>query len=336
MALEQARESAAEYITAGWRGNDRVAEKRVRQAAQVRRETIELLVPSFHALRRAHLNGRSADQYESIWDRLILPEIGSTAINGLKRREVANLMDRVERAVGSSVADKIHEQLTLFFRWYAERDDDFTSPLVRTMKRHRKGTGARSMTDDELRQFWTACAEAGIAGAAGRLCLLTASRRNETTRATWAEISDDGIWTIPCNRYKTKREHIIPLSATAQGVVSELDTALPYLFSLTECAPDNWTLWRTIVHVGGPDGDRLSWHSLRKTARTLMSRAGVRSEHAERALGHVQGAVERAYDKHEYLAEKKTAFEALATEIERVVKVRPPEKRHATRWAAMA
>ena len=73
------------------------------------------------------------------------------------------------------------------------------------------------------------------------------------------------------------------------------------------------------MHVGGPSGDGLSWHSLRKTARTLMSRAGVRSDHAERALGHVQGAVERAYDKHEYLVEKRAAFEALAREIERVI-----------------
>ena len=73
-------------------------------------------------------------------------------------------------------------------------------------------------------------------------------------------------------------------------------------------------------------GEGLSWHSLRKTARTLMSRSGVRSEYAERALGHVQGAVERAYDKHEYLIEKRTALAALAMEVDRVV----DEVEHAT------
>ena len=93
------------------------------------------------------------------------------------------------------------------------------------------------MTDDELRQFWLACGEAGIAGSAGRLCLLTATRRNETTRSAWSELSSDGVWTIPSNRYKTKREHVIPLSQVAQDVVSELDIASPYLFSLTDCRP---------------------------------------------------------------------------------------------------
>jgi integrase len=297
-----------------------VAEKRALQAVQARqKDTLEALMDTFHAARRSHLKGRSADQYESIWRRLILPDIGSTAISDIRRRQVAGLMDRIESRAGSSVADRVHEQLAIFFRWYAERDDEFTSPLVRTMKRHRKGPGARPMTDNELQRFWSACSQAGIAGAAGRFCLLTATRRDETTKAVWTEISDDGIWTIPCDRYKTAREHIVPLSTAAQALMSELEKASLYIFSMTACAPDSWTLWTTIMQVGGPSEDGLSWHSLRKTARTLMSRAGVRSDHAERALGHVQGAVERAYDKHDYLAEKRHAFDALAVQIGRII-----------------
>jgi integrase len=226
---------------------------------------------------------------------------------------------------GTSVADRVHEQLGLFFRWYAGRDDDFTSPLVRTIKRHRKGTGARPMTDDELRLFWSSCDKAGLAGAAARLCLLTATRRNETTHARWAEVSNDGIWTIPSDRYKTKLEHMIPLSGAARQVLSNLPHLSLYIFSATRCPPDTWTLWTAVARAGGPIGEGLSWHSLRKTARTLMSRAGVRSDHAERALGHVQAAIQRAYDKHSYLAEKRAAFEALAVEITRVAEGQPTD-----------
>lgn len=318
MTPEQARERAAEHVSAGWKGNDPVAEKRAVLAAQARQrdDTFAALVEAFYAARRPHINARSSRQYISIWQRLILPELGRKAVTDVKRREVANLMDRVSREVGSSVADRIHEQLAMFFRWYAERDDDFISPLTRTLNRHRKGTGARPMTDDELREFWFACGSAGIAGAAGRFCLLTASRRCETTRATWTELSADGIWCIPGSRYKTQREHVIPLSRAAMAVILQIERTGPYVFSLTGSAPDSWTFWKRIA---GPTGAGLSWHSLRKTARTLMSRAGVPSDHAERCLGHVQGAIERAYDKHEYLAEKKSAFEALADAIERIV-----------------
>jgi integrase len=61
-------------------------------------------------------------------------------------------------------------------------------------------------------------------------------------------------------------------------------------------------------------------HDLRRTARSLMSRAGVPTDHAERCLGHVIGGVRGVYDKHEYLEEKKVAFNRLAALINSIVK----------------
>src|SRR5205085_10987030 len=60
-------------------------------------------------------------------------------------------------------------------------------------------------------------------------------------------------------------------------------------------------------------------HDLRRTARSLMSRAGVPSDHAERCLGHVLAGVRGTYDRHEYHGEKLRAFEALAALVERIV-----------------
>ena len=59
-------------------------------------------------------------------------------------------------------------------------------------------------------------------------------------------------------------------------------------------------------------------HDLRRTARSLLSRAGVASDHAERCLGHVIGGVRGIYDRHEYFEEKK-AFEALAAQIDMII-----------------
>ena len=60
-------------------------------------------------------------------------------------------------------------------------------------------------------------------------------------------------------------------------------------------------------------------HDLRRTARSLMSRAGVDADHAERCLGHVIGGVRGTYDRHAYYDEKKQAFEALAGQIDRIL-----------------
>jgi integrase len=60
-------------------------------------------------------------------------------------------------------------------------------------------------------------------------------------------------------------------------------------------------------------------HDLRRTARSLMSRAGVPSDHAERCLGHVIPGVRGIYDRYEFKLEKARAFEALAAQIERII-----------------
>ena len=60
-------------------------------------------------------------------------------------------------------------------------------------------------------------------------------------------------------------------------------------------------------------------HDLRRTARSLMSRAGVRPDIAERVLGHTIKGVEGVYDRHTYEQEKAYALEALARLVATIV-----------------
>jgi integrase len=59
-------------------------------------------------------------------------------------------------------------------------------------------------------------------------------------------------------------------------------------------------------------------HDLRRTARSLLSRAGVNPDVAERCLGHRMGGIRGVYDRHRYLDEMRAAFEALAGQIDAV------------------
>jgi integrase len=67
----------------------------------------------------------------------------------------------------------------------------------------------------------------------------------------------------------------------------------------------------------------MDMHDLRRTARSLMSRAGVQSEHAERVLGHAIVGVEGVYDQYDYRREKTDALEKLADLIERILNPKP-------------
>ena len=60
-------------------------------------------------------------------------------------------------------------------------------------------------------------------------------------------------------------------------------------------------------------------YDLRRTARPLMSCAGVRPDIAERVIGHAIRGVESVYDRHAYSAEKAHALNALAGLIHSIV-----------------
>ena len=64
---------------------------------------------------------------------------------------------------------------------------------------------------------------------------------------------------------------------------------------------------------------------LRRSARTLLSRV-TSPDTAERCLGHALPGIRGTYDLHDYEKEKRHAFEALAAEIERIVRPPPAEK----------
>jgi integrase len=77
-----------------------------------------------------------------------------------------------------------------------------------------------------------------------------------------------------------------------------------------------WRLKQQLDAKSGTSGWTL--HDLRRTARSLMARAGVPDRHAEECLGHVAGGVLGVYDRHRYEAEKLRAYEMLAAQIERI------------------
>jgi integrase len=64
-------------------------------------------------------------------------------------------------------------------------------------------------------------------------------------------------------------------------------------------------------------------HDLRRTARSLMSRAKVISEHAERCLGHRIPGIEGIYNRYPYRDEMLIAYEKLATLISQIVDPQP-------------
>jgi integrase len=135
----------------------------------------------------------------------------------------------------------------------------------------------------------------------------------------WSEI-DGADWTLPAARNKTKVDLVRPLSPAALVVIAAQPRIGPYVFTKADGRPLRGfsAHKKALDAASGVTGWRL--HDLRRTARSLLSRAGVPPDHAELCLGHVIGGIIRqTYDRHEYYTEKRQAYETLATLIDRIV-----------------
>lgn len=80
----------------------------------------------------------------------------------------------------------------------------------------------RVLSDQEIKAFWKATEKLGYPyGSFYRLLLLTGQRRDEVAKLRWSEITDD-VWTIPEERTKNNKVHIVHLSSLAQEILTEM------------------------------------------------------------------------------------------------------------------
>lgn len=295
--------------------------RRIQQAK--RTDTVQAIGREYlrHEVKRGL---RSARHYRWTLERWIFPELGAVQVRRLKRSNIVRLVDDVDNQSGPAMARQVFSVLRRVLNWYAAREDDFNSPIKPGMAREVVASARardRVLDDDELRTVWRATeGNRWPFGSLVRFLLLTAARRSEAQGMRWAELNGEaGDWVLPASRDKVWRGLVRPLSTQALAILSGLPRIGEYVFTNAGRSPigNISKCKRLLDEVSGVSGWTL--HDLRRTARSLMSRAGVPERHAEECLGHVQGGVKVTYDRHKYYEEKKRAYEALAAEIQSIV-----------------
>ena len=253
---------------------------------------------------------------------LMCETLGQRPIADVKISDLARARDRIEADHGASAADRALASWGTLAGWHAGRSDDYQPPVIRRLRRKQEER-ERVLTDAELCRVWQGAGMMGAPfGSFVRFLLLTACRRTEASEMVRSELVDPATWLIPAARVKTAKDVTIPLSGAAQAVIASLPVISPGQFVFTT---DGRRPIGAFTHfkkrldtASGVTGWRL--HDLRRTARTLLSRAGVAADVAERCLGHAIGGVRGVYDRHRYESEMRDAFERLAAQIAAIVK----------------
>lgn len=316
--IDEAREKARKLVRAISAGEDRSGPQSYRKVSD---EWFKRHVEKKDRKLRSGLNIRR------YLDKHILPAWGGRDFATIKRTDVATLLDKVEDNSGPVAADLTLSIIRSISNWYATRDDNYVSPVVRGMRRSNPKERARDriLSDDEIRAVWKAAEANGTFGAFVRLALLTGQRKDKIASMEWAHL-DGAVWHIPSTEREKGNAGDLKLPAAATEIIEQRSrfASNPYVlvgrggghfngFSVSKEAFDakvripHWTI-----------------HDLRRTSRSLMSRAGVRPHIAERVMGHAIAGVEGVYDRHEYRDEKGDALLVLANTIRDIVS--PPPK----------
>jgi integrase len=327
LSLHAARSLCAEALRQARSGNDPAAAKQRKRQEQLAAEADTLQALSEEFLRREGPRLRTLSQRRSDLELLCASVLGRLPVDQIKRGQYTHVLDHIADHNGPARADRVLSALKTLLNWHAERSD-FISPLGRGGRRTSIQDRARSrvLTPDELRRVVTTAEQRrNDPFAAFVLFVLhTATRRSESAGLRRSELSDEGrTWIIPGARYKSKKDTLVPLSKAAQRIIAAQPELGDFVFSVTGDRALTGFTERKAEFDAACEITGWTIHDLRRTSRTLLSRAGIPADIAEMCLGHSLVGVRQTYDRHAYENEKRNAFEKLAAQIERIV--RPPK-----------
>ena len=276
---------------------------------------------------------RTARQVTSMFDRLVRPALGDKRIADIRRGDVVDLIDEVEDGSGPVMADRMAAYLRTLFYWHAERDEDFIPPLIKVKPRAgstRQRARDRVLDDQEIRDLW-ATLDTMAATVRGRhagyhkavkVMLLTGQRCGNVAKMAAEQIKGDQ-WIIPKEQFKTGVEQVVPLTPAIKALLVRdgLEGKRNYVLTFDDQSARRikGELDAYRKQHGRPPMPDWRIHDLRRTARSLMSRAGVRPDVADRVLGHAVPGMRATYDRHSYWPEKLDALERLAALLDDIL-----------------
>jgi integrase len=222
---------------------------------------------------------------------------------------------------------KLYAALSVLFRWLMRHRRVRANPCMGVERPGPPPPRQRVLTEQEVRWLWKACHRLGPPfGPLFKLLLLTGQRLSEVAGMRRAELSDGGsTWTIPSERVKNHRLHLVPLSPQARAVIAAApniggDAGFVFTysgralggFSRAKAALDAAML--AVAREESPEMKLAPWrlHDLRRTAATGMADIGIQPHVVEAVLNHVSGhkaGVAGTYNVAEYRAEKQAALE---------------------------
>lgn len=318
LTLAAARQIRDQHLTTLAQGID--PQQQQEQASEQRQIELDSVFSTV-AANWFQIKSRSVteDYAKDIWrslDKDVFPTIGSIPVQEIKARTIVEALEPIKARGALETVRRLIQRVNEIMIYAVNTgliDANPASGVGMAFEKPKK-QNMPTLRPEELPRLMRSLVMSNLSVATRCLIewqLLTLVRPSEASGARWAEIDLDAkLWTIPAERMKAKREHIVPLSPQALEI---LEVMKPISAHRTHVFPsrndpkqpmNSQTANAALKRIGY--GGKLVAHGLRSIASTAMNEAGLNSDVIEAALAHIEkNEVRRAYNRSTYLEKRK-------------------------------
>jgi len=317
----QARQKAAELREDAAKGGNPLATKRARKAAEIEatNNTFEHLAREWFTAKRKSWTDGTATRTIGALELHVFPVFGKRIyteilpmewmefLRGMERKGIIEQTSRVRarcqeiydlaRVTGRATHNPL-EGLQKFLQTkpsenYAHVPVNELPPLLRAIRAYPSAIDVRI----------------GL-----HLLSMLACRPSELREAQWDEFDlDKALWTIPAERMKRRREHLVPLPHQAVESLRDLyhltgDYPLLFPGRSDTTKPRSNTVFLMALRRLGYEG-RQTGHGFRHIASTILNEHGFDENHIEAQLSHIKEGVAGVYNKAQYLVQRATMMQ---------------------------
>ncbi len=332
VSLTRARELREEARDQIQRGIDPLKHKRDQQRKRAAGEerTFSVLCQEWMQRQKPRWTEKHAFDVRRALENHVLPDLGDLPIADIDRQVVLSVLRVMEGQGKHEAAHRARQRMEAVFNFAIITGDCETNPAAGLTKALTPPLKKKmpALKPEELPEFLLRLEDYQghrLTYLGMRFVIYTFVRTRELREAEWKEFelkSANPVWTIPAERMKMRREHLVPLSKQAVQIlqqVAEISGGERLVFP-SQNNPNRPMSENTLLYALYRLGyhSRATTHGFRSVASTILNESEKwHPDAVERQLAHVESnKVRAAYDRAEHLPERRRMMQWWAEHID--------------------
>ena len=327
----QARQKAAVLREDAAKGGDPLATKRARKTAEAEAssQTFEALAREWYASKRLSWTAGTAVRMNGALELHVFPVFGKRIYREVLPMEWMEFLRSMEQKGIIEQTSRVRGMCREIYDLARVTGRATHNPLEGLHKflLTKPAENYAHVSLDELPALLRAIRTYGTADVRIGLHLLSilACRPSELREARWSEFDlNKALWSIPAERMKRRREHLVPLPTQAVELLRSLQVltgAYPMLVPgrSDTTKPRSNTVFLMALRRLGYEG-RQTGHGFRHIASTILNEHGFDENHIEAQLSHIKQGIAGVYNKAQYLAQRATMMQWYADYLDNLAK----------------